>query len=63
VSNAADDKAADPNWPVDHVQDARWTGPRLIVLGLITLLIGIGVIYTSATTIGEHRNNFQELDR
>jgi hypothetical protein len=52
----------DPNWPADLPQDARWPSLKLIVLAAITLILGIGVIYTAATVIGEHPNRFSQLD-
>jgi hypothetical protein len=33
-------------------EDARWTGPRLIRLGIITLAICITAIYLMSTTQG-----------
>jgi hypothetical protein len=52
----------DDNYPLSTAQDKKWPAPKLIVLGAITLLIGIGIIYTAASTIGEHANSFHHLE-
>ncbi len=33
-------------------QDERWTGPKFIALGLVTLALAISVIYFMSTTTG-----------
>ena len=33
-------------------QDKRWTGPRYIGLGVVTLIICISIIYLMSTTQG-----------
>jgi hypothetical protein len=35
-------------------QDIVWRAPRLIVVGAISLLFALGLIYTAASLIGEH---------
>ena len=35
-----------------EAQDARWTGPRLILLGFATLAVCLSVIYWMSTTTG-----------
>jgi hypothetical protein len=41
------------NYGTSSQGELWWTGPRLIVLGFLTLGFGLAVIYTAATIIGQ----------
>jgi hypothetical protein len=34
---------------VEREADDRWTGPRLVILGIVTLGIGLSIIYFAAS--------------
>jgi hypothetical protein len=49
-------------FPLDPQQDRAWNATRLIFIGVITLIFSLAAIYASASMLGEHQNDFRDLD-
>jgi hypothetical protein len=54
--------STEETFPLDPAQDRTWSAPRLIIVGMVTLLLALATIYASASLLGEHPNQFSDLD-
>ena len=50
-------------FPLDPKQDKSWPAPKLVVVGAVSLLAALVIIYTAATTLGEQPNQFHHLEQ
>lgn len=54
---------SEETFPLDPVQDTKWTAPKLIVIGAVALLAALAIIYTAASTLGEQPNQLHHLEQ